>query len=603
MMRVTALLFVLFLSVRVAAQQDSYALIVTNNRSQTASRPDLHYADDDGVQYAQLFADLLGPERVTLLTQLDAETRALHPQIEPRAPTHANLLAAVQQIAAASARVVYLVFAGHGDLERGQGYLDLADGRLTARELDELIIARLPAERIHLVLDSCNSYFLLSPRKPGGKRWSSTDDAPRDLLSKYPRLGAILSTSAEAVTYEWSEIQSGVFSYEVRAGLRGGADANSDGTISYAELTAFIRVANQPVVNDLYRPKVYARRPKIDAGDDNAVWVRLPALTPRRLVLDAAERQRLTLRDAQGVRLLDLNKEAGTAVSLLLPEGVTLSVQERMESGERPSYIDAEIPLEGAHALDTLLRRPSALLSRGDAPIFRSLFAEPFGMQAFQRAHTAANEVAETPSGVSERDVERLRLHLSLMASSAKSARVETGLSLLLASTIPCGALTYSIFRNSEHTGDWLDRTGFASGVANTAITLGMATYFLSTPWSEERLDGEFRARDFSTERQRSRGIPEFERQLQAKVEESRRGRDIGGWVLMIGGGFNAVQGGILLGQDVVRKDSVRVAGPIALLVGLAQVGLGLYLATTPSTLENTWTAYASDPDVLQHTP
>jgi hypothetical protein len=473
MIRCAVLWVVLFSAAGAAAQQPAgYALIVTNNRSQSTTRPDLHYADDDGVQYAELFGDLLGPERVTLLTQLDAETAALRPQVQARAPTHANLEIAVNQLAeqlraahaAGQHTVVYLVFAGHGDLDRGQGYLDLVDGRLTAQQLEELAIAPLPADRIHLVMDSCNSYFLLNPRKPGGKRWQSRPDAPRDLLAKYPRVGAILSTSAEAVTYEWSEIQSGVFSYEVRAGLRGAADVNADGRITYAELSAFIGVANRPVVNDLYRPKVFAKAPAADQDGGDALLAQLPAASGRRLLLRGERDQRLTLRDPQGVRLMDIHREAGTPFTLVLPSGIALSAQERIAGSERPEWVDRDIP-EGEHVFSELEPRALPQSSRGEPPLFNMLFADAFGRRAFEQMRAETSKPDERPSGVTLRDVDRLRLHLSLAASTGREIRIGIGLTWIVFVAVPMAALTYSIARYADKSGDWETRTGLATGV------------------------------------------------------------------------------------------------------------------------------------------
>src|SRR5204863_8540184 len=105
---------------------------------------------------------------------------------------------------------VYVVLAGHGDVDRGQGYIELEDRRLSATELEERVIGRLDADRVHLVLDSCHSYFMPHPRQPGGTRFAASGEGARDLLERHPNVGALISTSAEAVTYEWSEVQSGI---------------------------------------------------------------------------------------------------------------------------------------------------------------------------------------------------------------------------------------------------------------------------------------------------------------------------------------------------------------------------------------------------------
>ena len=408
------------LAAPVARPSVGFALVVTNNRSLTSSRPDLQYADDDGAKYADLFSDELGAGQVTLLAEFDVASRRLYPEWSSRAlaPTRANLDSAVARLASDIARAqadgasvqLYLVFAGHGDVDRGQGYLDLADQRLTARDLDESVLARLKADRVHLILDSCNSYFMLNPRKPGGKRWETNHDVA-GVLDKYPNLGAIISTSAEAVTYEWSELQSGIFSYELRSGLRGAADVDGNGQVSYAELAAFVEAANQDIRNDLYRPKVFARGP----AHDNSQVLLTRNTSTRALKIEAAGARRLTLRDAQGTRLVDLNKEDGTPVTLSLPTE-HVAIYEQTPGRERPlvsvrNFDDSAGPVA---MLDELPRAEPDLTGRGEAPVFAALFASPFGARAFAAAQTAPKDMNPAYFGITRRDADQLRSHLEM---------------------------------------------------------------------------------------------------------------------------------------------------------------------------------------------
>lgn len=209
------------------APSSGYALVVTNNASLDLSRPNLNYADDDAAKYARLFEDALGRGHVTVLTEFDPDTRVLFPKWGARAepPTRANVFEKVRSLAARARGAigsggemhVYLVFAGHGDIDGGQGYIELADGRLTATELEEHVIEPLADVNVHLIIDSCNSYFMINPRKPGGQRWSVDSKPAASLLDRYPRVGAIISTSAENETFEWSTLQAGIFSHEVRS--------------------------------------------------------------------------------------------------------------------------------------------------------------------------------------------------------------------------------------------------------------------------------------------------------------------------------------------------------------------------------------------------
>ncbi len=109
------------------------------------------------------------------------------------------------------------------------------------------MLKSIPSTRSHVILDSCNSFFVLNARKPGGQRLAVTAEAAKSLSDRLPNVGVFLSTSAEAEVFEWSELQSGIFSHAVRSGLLGGADADGDGEVSYDELRGFIEVASQKV--------------------------------------------------------------------------------------------------------------------------------------------------------------------------------------------------------------------------------------------------------------------------------------------------------------------------------------------------------------------
>ena len=160
-----------------AAAPDSYVIVVGNNQSPMLGRPQLAYADDDAVRAAEVFETLLAPSRVELLTELDSDTRRVFPEVELKAqpPRKDAVVAAFGRLAAwaSTQRALghrtrgYFVFAGHGDIANGEGFLELQDGRLTGSEL-ETLLKSAGADELHVVLDSCNSWFVLSPRKPGG---------------------------------------------------------------------------------------------------------------------------------------------------------------------------------------------------------------------------------------------------------------------------------------------------------------------------------------------------------------------------------------------------------------------------------------------------
>ncbi len=564
-----------------------HALILTNNRSLDASRPDLRYADDDGVKYAELLGEVLGEDHVVLLTELDPETRALFPGWIGRtgAPTRAALDRAVADLVAARPAEVWLVLAGHGDVAGGQGYLELADQRLYAHDLEAAVIAPLEGARVHLILDSCNSYFMLSPRKPGGARWATRPDGARDLLARHPRVGALISTSAEAITYEWSEVQSGIFSYEVRSGLRGAADADLDGAITYEELSAFLATTNRPIQNDLYRPKTFARGP---ADDPRAVLLARPRGVGRAVDVPAGEARRLTVRDRLGVRVLDVHTEAGSAATLHLPTEGALSLHERV-AGERPTLVLRTVSATLARAaLDQLAPGVDPLGGRGEAPVFHSAFAEPFGPRALEALRGAPTPEAPV-YGIATHDVERLDLYLRATADYERQSRVSAGvLSLVFAGGAAVGGALLA-----REQGELTLGSGLLFGASGALAITGALALAITSP--SEDLVLEYATLDRSTEAARGKAVLETEAKLQAIAEDYRQARLFGGVTGLVLGtaalGFVAVHSATAdPGEGLAPVDAITLtSGGLLLALGVYQLAFQQHPA------ERTWQLYADE--------
>lgn len=372
----------------------SLVLVVASNQGARPGRATLRYADDDAAKYFEVFSTFAEPGGAVLLADLDADTAGLFPRLAAiaGAPVRARLDRAASELATRSAALTqagrsvrfYFVFAGHGDVEDGGGYLELSDGRFTAEDLRALV-ARVGAAETHVILDSCNSFYVVNPRRPGGKRLATPRDVAETLGRRLPDVGVLLSTSAQAEVYEWSELQSGVFSHAVRSGLLGAADANGDGAVSYSELEAFIDVATAEIKNPLYRPTVFARGPNGEAS--RAI---LPPGRARRpaLVVDDPGPVRLSARDASGLRWIDAYKEQGSALELWLPPSIPGGFEiDRLEAGGATagrvitSY--AYRPQDGAVNLRDLPGAGGVVAMRGAGEIFQGLFARPFGPAAF----------------------------------------------------------------------------------------------------------------------------------------------------------------------------------------------------------------------------
>lgn len=374
------------------AEPASLVLIVASNRGARAGRATLQYADDDAAKYHEVFATIAGEARTVLLTDFDRDTARLFPALldKARSPTRVQLDLAARRLAWQAAELrragrsvrFYFVFAGHGDVDGGRGFLELADGPFTADDLQQLLRG-VDATESHVILDSCNSFFVVNPRKPGGSRFSTPRDAAEALARRLPDVGVFLSTSAQAEVYEWSEFQSGVFSHAVRSGLLGAADVSGDGHVGYDELAAFVDTAVAAIKNPGFRPRVFARGPN---GEDGRAILDLPAERTA-LLVDEPGPVRLAVRDLDGLRWLDAHVEAGSTARLWFPGGLRPRLEvDRLSLGRQGVRLDASLRLppeaEGPLRLDALPRSDTTVAMRGVGEIFQALFARPYGPAA-----------------------------------------------------------------------------------------------------------------------------------------------------------------------------------------------------------------------------
>jgi hypothetical protein len=523
------------------ASHTAYALIVTNNHGGALGRPDLQYADDDGARYYELFATLAPADHITLLTEFDRDSARLFPELVgvARPPSRANVAAAARAIAGQIAAAIrtgdtaefYFVFAGHGDVDHGRGFLQLTDATFDAGDLEQLVRS-IQATHSHVILDSCNSFFVANPRSPGGRRFATPADASAGLAQRVPNVGVFVSTSAEAEVFEWSALQSGVFSHAVRSGLAGAADANHDGVVSYDELRAFVDTATAEIKNSAFRPKVYARGP---GGDDRTALVTAAETGPR-LTLDAARAIRLTIRDRDELPWIDLNKEAGAPITLRLPASAA-SADELGDGGVIQRH---QLQLEpGTHAPTLALAglspaAPPPAARAADAP-FHALFARPFGPTAL--AQYDAERAAEPPPvfGISRDDATRLALLLD-EADDEQVERRKVGAGLSVA--VGASEIVVAGFARS-----WSPafRLGFATAGVSGIAYYGLADY-LRRPDSEHLRDALVHG--LASGRDPGQVVAEVDTQLHRLASSAHERRIEGRW---LGAITVAVAGGLYL--------------------------------------------------------
>jgi hypothetical protein len=347
----------------------------------------LRYADDDAVafhEYARTFA-----RRSFLLTMLDPDTQARHPGLasEARAPSLADLKRTVLEIqggldaaAAAGGEPIVLVFySGHGARAPGdQSALTFVDGLLTKDALYDEVLAPLQARFLHLFIDACNAEAVVRPRDAQAQ---VVEVSPADLgaafqkatLARFPRVGAVVASTAGAQAHEWDVYQAGIFTHELMSALRGGADVDGNRRIEYSELAAFLSAANREVSDARARPRTVVYPPALDR---RAVIVDMEDVRDSGFLEGRADALgAFFVEDARGRRLLDLRAEASFRVSLAVPAGVTLYV--RNHRGQATLRLDAgeRFALERVRLAENDTRARGAL----ESALRRGLFATTFG--------------------------------------------------------------------------------------------------------------------------------------------------------------------------------------------------------------------------------
>lgn len=517
-------------------------LIVASNRGPALDRPSLQYADDDGAKYREVFASVAGEDNTVLLTDFDADSARLFPHLAATAesPSKARVVAAGERLArrareaqSAGRRVgFYFVFAGHGDVDGGRGFLELVDSAFTADDVDSLL-RTVAADEAHVILDSCNSFFVINPRKPGGRRFGTPRDAAEKLAKQLPNVGVFLSTSAESEVFEWSELQSGVFSHAVRSGLMGAADATGDGRVSYEELAAFVETAAAEIKNPAYRPKIFSRGPN---GDDERTLFDLSRTRALAVRIDDDVALRLAARDGDGLRWLDAHKEAGQSLELHLPAGLAgrLQIERLSPAGAVEARYTVPPSTDAPVVLASLASEAVQSTARGGQEIFRGLFVRPFGPRALAAYHEQHQRAPEPVYGLSREDMVRMGLLLEQLSDSERQQRLSMG-GINLAMGGVYGTYFGLASRTSGLKGG--ERTLFLlSGALLTGAGLSAGLVRMLYVPERERTFESFRAELAKPDADHARIAAQIENRLLEIQKEERRQRT---WALI--GGYAGV--------------------------------------------------------------
>ena len=363
------------------ATTERFAIVLGVNDHESSVQQRLKYADDDALAMHQLLLEAGVKSR--LLVVLDADTGRLHPSVSPDgAPTLKTLLKTrriiSRQIRNARQRgantELFFFYSGHGDVYKGEGYVVLSDGRLTRTLLFEEVLKDIKADQTHVVIDACKSYFMVFDKGPGGTRTSYPHPFAKVTLSiDLTHVGLVLSASSEKNSHEWERYQAGVFSHEVRSAFRGGADVDRDGRITYAELGAFLTIANEGIDNERFRPQFLIQPPGTPPGDlDQPIlaWHE----TKNELLVDEPSLGHFYVETAKGVRVLDAHAMLDQRLRLFIPSQRPLFIRRVDEVTE---YI---LETHGVDTLSILPRQPIQIVPKGALHLaFEKLFDTPFG--------------------------------------------------------------------------------------------------------------------------------------------------------------------------------------------------------------------------------
>lgn len=476
-----------------------FGLVIGTNISRDPGVKPLRYADDDAVQNAKLLSEL--GAQVVLLVQLDSESEALYTAMQTTRPTKTAVRQAFGRLNALITEAqshgrktaLYLFYSGHGDVENNEGYVNLWDGRLWRRDLLELL-QQSRADQNHVIVDACKSYFLLFARGAGGIRSPVFGSLLAEDPSVPENTGVFLSTSAAADSHEWEAFQGGIFSHEVRSALRGAADQDLDGSVTYEEAGAFVWTANQAVPNPRFRPKVYIRPPG-GASSDNAVLVQLSDATGDRLRVGPGATSHLYVEDAQGLRLIDLRPEPTEEIVVLLPSRRPLFV--RRAGTEQES----ELPKAHRIVLAELATRKATAARRGAEHVaFRKLFEHPFGSASILAYR---NRPPET--GISEQAPSDLGWLRKSLGIGAAVLAVTGGTMTVLGVMENRSAKPTTNGVKRQRINERIDHLNVAAVASYASAAAALASYLAWTFWPDKEID--------------IRVIPASGRQVQLTVE------------------------------------------------------------------------------------
>ena len=214
----------------IADPPQRHAVVIGINDYADPAIPDLKYAEADArAVYDTLTDPAVGSfpkDNVKLLLGADATNDKIR-----------EALASLRGVDKEDLVVVF--YSGHGAKSGDEAFwvtqqakAKLLDATALANSDINKLLAKVPSQRLVILLDCC--YAASTVKK-------SLDD-PAKLFGGYPGKGrATIAGAAEnQEALEFPDKKSGVFTYYLVEGLRGAADANADGAVTFEELWSYL---------------------------------------------------------------------------------------------------------------------------------------------------------------------------------------------------------------------------------------------------------------------------------------------------------------------------------------------------------------------------
>lgn len=254
---------------------EAYAVVVGIERYRQQGIPAVDFATRDAQTIRSYLTRSMGfdPKNVVLLLNEDATKTDLEKYLGPWLKNRVT----------ADSRV-FVYYAGHGapNPQSGEGYLIPYEGDpsytdVTAFPIKRLYadLAALPARQVFVALDACFS-------GQGGRSVIAAGARPlvsvRDESSAIGRNTVVLAaTGGSQISTFYPDGRHGLMTYYLLKGLKGAADLKHDGTVTTAELFAYLKPNVERAARELNVEQSPTLNPDLQSIGDRGgdVWVRL----------------------------------------------------------------------------------------------------------------------------------------------------------------------------------------------------------------------------------------------------------------------------------------------------------------------------------------